>query len=120
MLSPAFIGFSNSTRTIERLGYLDRFRSPFRKKDATALPDSAVEATAPVAIARVKKQSRGGSYWLDTPISDTRLDVFDREPFAHSIADTIGERDAPSSLAEGIKGREATARKLFSRSSETV
>jgi hypothetical protein len=45
-----------------------------------------------------------GPYRTDAPISDPRLDVFDREPFARRIADTIGERNDPSSIVVGIYG----------------
>jgi predicted KAP-like P-loop ATPase len=58
--------------------------------------------SAPTAPEEPKQAT--GPYRTDAPISDPRLDVFDREPFAHRIADTIGERNDPSSLVVGIYG----------------
>lgn len=60
--------------------------------------------TAPAAIAPEKEPQSSGPYRTDAPISDPLLDVFDRAPFAHRIADTIGERNDPSSLVVGIYG----------------
>ena len=59
---------------------------------------------APAPTAPEEPERAMGPYRTDAPISDPRLDVFDREPFARRIADTIGERNDPSSLVVGIYG----------------
>ena len=80
-------------------------RSLFGTKDATAVPDdTAAETSAPAPTAPVDIKRPSGPYRTDAPISDPRLDVFDREPFAHRIADTIGERNDLSSIVVGIYG----------------
>jgi predicted KAP-like P-loop ATPase len=81
------------------MGYWDKLRSMFRKEETTTVPEAAPAATAPE-----EQKQPTGPYRTDAPISDSRLDVFDREPFAHRIADTIGERNDPSSLVVGIYG----------------
>jgi KAP family P-loop domain len=81
------------------MGYWDKLRSIFSQQEATPLPDAA-----PALIAPDESKQPVGPYRTDAPISDPRLDVFDREPFARRIADTIGERNDPSSLVVGIYG----------------
>jgi len=49
-------------------------------------------------------KSSPGPYRTDAPLNDPQLDLFDRAPFAHRVADTIGERSDPSSLVVGIYG----------------
>ena len=70
-----------------------------RKQDVTPVADAAPAPTVPE-----ETEQSMGPYRTDAPISDPRLDVFDREPFARRIADTIGERNDPSSLVVGIYG----------------
>jgi hypothetical protein len=81
------------------MGYWDKVLSRFRKQDVTP-----VAAVTPVPTAPEETKQLTGPYRTDAPISDPRLDVFDREPFARRIADTIGERKDPSSLVIGIYG----------------
>jgi predicted KAP-like P-loop ATPase len=79
--------------------YWDRLVSKFRKQDKPPVGEIAPVQTSPEA-----PKPPPGPYRTDAPISDPRLDVFDREPFARRIADTIGERKDPSSLVVGIYG----------------
>lgn len=79
--------------------YWGRLVSKFRKQDKAAVVETASTPTGSEA-----PQTPPGPYRTDAPISDPRLDVFDREPFARRIADTIGERKDPSSLVVGIYG----------------
>jgi hypothetical protein len=81
------------------MGYWDKVLSRFRKQNVTPVADVT---HVPTALEEPKQLT--GPYRTDAPISDPRLDVFDREPFARRIADTIGERKDPSSLVIGIYG----------------
>ena len=81
------------------MGYWDKLLSKTRKQDVTPVADATPAPTAPE-----EPKQPTGPYRTDAPISDPRLDVFDRETFAHRIADTIGERNDPSSLVVGIYG----------------
>jgi hypothetical protein len=81
------------------MGYWDKLVSTFLRQDVTPVADTTSPPTAPE-----EPQQATGPYRTDAPISDPRLDVFDREPFARRIADTIGERKDPSSLVVGIYG----------------
>jgi hypothetical protein len=81
------------------MGYWDKVLSKFRKQNVTPVADVT---HVPTALEEPKQLT--GPYRTDAPISDPRLDVFDREPFARRIADTIGERKDPSSLVIGIYG----------------
>jgi predicted KAP-like P-loop ATPase len=81
------------------MGYWDKLLSKLRKQDVTR-----VTAATPAPAAPEEPKQLIGPYRTDAPISDPRLDVFDREPFARRIADTIGERNDPSSLVVGIYG----------------
>ncbi len=81
------------------MGYWEKLRSKFRKQ---AVPP-VVDATPVPTVADEPKQSTG-PYRTDAPLTDPEFDVFDRKPFAHRIADTIGERNDPSSLVVGIYG----------------
>jgi hypothetical protein len=81
------------------MGYLDKLLSKVRKQNVTPVADAPPAPTSPE-----EPKQPTGPYRTDAPISDPRLDVFDREPFAHRIADTIGARNDPSSLVVGIYG----------------
>jgi predicted KAP-like P-loop ATPase len=76
------------------MGFWDKVLSIVRKQDVTPMVDATPE----------EPEQAMGPYRTDAPISDPRLDVFDREPFARRIADTIGERNDPSSIVVGIYG----------------
>jgi hypothetical protein len=93
------------------MGYWDKVLSKIRKQDVTPVADAT-----PALIAPEKPKQPTWPYRTDAPINDPRLDVFDREPFARRIADTIGERNDPSSLVVGIYGPWVMAKPLFSTS----
>src|ERR1700761_4554524 len=81
------------------MGFWDKLFSKNHKRDVTPIADATPAPPAPE-----EPKPPIGPYRTDAPISDPRLDVFDREPFARRIADTIGERNDPSSLVVGIYG----------------
>ena len=54
------------------MGFWDKVLSIVRKQDVTPMVDATPE----------EPEQAMGPYRTDAPISDPRLDVFDREPFA--------------------------------------
>jgi len=81
------------------MGYWEKLRSKFRKQDTPAVVDEIAVPDTPKELTQLN-----GPYRTDAPLSDPESDVFDRRPFAFRIADTIGERNDPSSLVVGIYG----------------
>jgi len=64
------------------MGFWDKLFSKKHKRDVTPVADAT---PAPTALEEPKQPI--GPIRIDAPISDPRLDVFDREPFARRIAD---------------------------------
>jgi hypothetical protein len=88
------------------VGILNKLLSKILRQDNAAVDASAIRSEAESASRSPSNDSAASprSYRTDAPLTDPTLDVFDRAPFAHRIADTIGQRMDPSSLVVGIYG----------------
>jgi len=87
--------------------FLDKLLSFVRRKERviqedTDSNDQPVEAAERVSAETPTKPP--GPYRGDAPLENEDLDLFDRAPFAHRIADTITGRTDPSSLVVAIYG----------------